>query len=186
LAEIYPVSLTPSVTERGLHVIKQWERHRAKKYFDGWTPTTHKEIFSKGFGHSNLLTNVNFDEHEDWSLEYAHEVLVNHDLPYFGGLLLPHLKVPISDHLWSVCMSLSMNKGVGKLGNERGLINSEAWKILHDGQEFNSERFCEAILKYALIAPNKITKQPEEKRGLRWRRIAEAGIFMQDRFKDYL
>jgi hypothetical protein len=84
-------------------------------------------------------------------------------------------------------MSLSMNKGVGKPGNERGLINSEAWKILHsNNEEYHLERFCEAILKYALIAPNKITKEPEEKRGLRWRREAEAGIFMQDRFKDYL
>jgi hypothetical protein len=186
LAELYPVSLTPSVTERGVHVIKQWERHRSKKYFDGWTPTTHQEIWSKGFGHSNLLTNVNFDEREEWPLEYAHEVLVNHDLPYFGGLLLPHLKVPVPNTIWSMCMSLSMNKGVGKPGNERGLINSEAWKILHDGKEYNFERFCDAVLEYALIAPNKITKEPEVKRGLRWRRQAEVGLHQQDRFEDYL
>lgn len=186
MAELYPVSLTPKITARGLHVIKQWERYRAKKYFDGWTPTTNVEIWSKGFGHSNLLTTVNFDEREEWSLEYAHEVLVNHDLPYFSALLLPHLKVPVPDTIWSICMSLSMNKGVGKPGNERGLINSEAWKILHDSGEFNFERFCESILTYAIIAPNKVTKVPEEKRGLRWRRQAENGIFMQDRFMDYV
>jgi len=186
LANPQPVSLTPSVTERGIHVIKQWERHRSGKYFDGWTPTTHQEIWSKGFGHSTLLATVDFDEREEWPLEYAHDVLVNHDLPYFGKLLLPHLKVPVPDNIWSICMSLSMNKGVGKPGNERGLINSEAWKVLNEGGEYNFERFCDAVLEYALIAPNKITKEPEVKRGLKWRRQAEIGLFQQDRFTDYL
>ena len=83
-------------------------------------------------------------------------------------------------------MSLSMNKGVGKPGGERGLINSEAWKVLHDGQEYNFERFCDAVLEYALIAPNKITKEPEIKRGLKWRRQGEVGLHQQDRFTDYL
>ena len=173
------------VTERGLHVIKQWERFRAIDYHDGWTPGG-RPIISKGFGHSNLLETVPFEEGGSWTIEYAHDVLVNHDLPYFYGLLMPHLKIEVPDEVYSIFGSLAMNKGVGKLGNERGLINSEAWQILHDGQEYHLERFCEVILKYAIIAPNKITKEPEEKRGLRWRRIAESAIFMQDRSKDYL
>lgn len=184
MAKLYPVSLTPSVTPRGLHVIKQWERERITEYPDGWTPSG-RPIKSKGFGHSNMLATVDFDAIPVWTPEYAHEVLLL-DLEYFGNLLRPHLKVPVPDTIWSICMSLSMNKGVGKPGNERGLINSEAWQILHDGQEYHLERFCESILKYALIAPNKITQEPEEKRGLRWRRIAESGLHMQDRFEDYL
>lgn len=177
MAELYPVSLTPKITERGLHVIKQWERERTLEYPDGWT-TGGRPIRSKGFGHSDLLTTVDFDAMPVWTSEYAHEVLLK-DLAYFGNLLLPHLKVPVPDTIWSICLSLAMNKGA------RGLYTSPQWEILHDGQEYNFERFCEAIKDYKIIAPNKITKEPEEKRGLRWRRIAEAGLFMQDRFMDY-
>jgi hypothetical protein len=131
------------------------------------------------------MTTVPFDEGLPWSEEYAHEVLIK-DLEYFGNLLLPHLKIEVPDEIWSIMLSLSYNKGVGKPGGEKGLINSEAWKILHDGGEYHLERFCEAILKYAIVAPNKVTGELEEKRGLRWRRIAEAGIFLQDRQVGYL
>lgn len=167
------------VTERGIHVIKQWERFRPTEYGDGWT-TGGRPIRSKGFGHSNLLTTVPFDEGVPWTEDYAHDVLVNHDIPYFGDLLRPHLKIEVPDEIWSVCMSLAMNKGA------RGLYTSEQWQILHDGQEYHLERFCESLRTYKIIAPNKITKEPEEKRGLRWRRIAEAGIYLQDRFPNYL
>ena len=160
------------ITERGLHVIKQWERFRANDYNDG-------AVKSKGFGHSQHLSTVPFDEGQPWTIEYASRVLLL-DLEYFGGLLRPHIKIDIPDEIYSICLSLSYNKGVGRL------IRSDEWKILHDGGEYHLERFCEAILKYAVHAPNKTTGEMEEKRGLRWRRIAEAGIFMQDRFKDYL
>lgn len=172
------------VTDRGLHVIKQWERFRARPYHDGFRADGSK-ILSIGFGHSNLLPHHAFDEGSEWTEDFAHDVLID-DLDYFGGLLRPHLKIEVPDAIYSVQMSLSMNKGVGMPGKEKGLINSEAWQILHDGQEYHLERFCEAILKYAVHAPNKITGVMEEKRGLRWRRIAEAGIYLQDRFRDYL
>jgi GH24 family phage-related lysozyme (muramidase) len=161
------------VTPRGLHVIKSWERFRASPYRDGFTKDG-ELILSCGFGHSNQLTEPKFDESSVWTMEFASEVLLN-DLAYFGKILKPHLKIEVPDTIWSVMLSLSMNKGVGRL------IRSDEWKILHDGGEYHLERFCEAILKYAIIAPNKITGEPEEKRGLRWRRIAEAGIYLQDR-----
>jgi hypothetical protein len=171
--------LANKVTDRGLHVSKQWERFRPTESGDGWTASG-RPIRSKGFGHSNLLETVPFDEGVPWTEEYAHEVLLNHDLPYFYNLLRPHLKIDVPDEMWSIFGSLAMNKGA------KGLYTSEPWQILHDGQEYPFERFCESILKYAIIAPNKLTKEPEEKRGLRWRRIAEAGIYLQDRSKDYL
>jgi GH24 family phage-related lysozyme (muramidase) len=165
-------------------VVKSWERFRATPYADGFRPDGSK-ILSIGFGHSNQLPKPKFDENSVWTEAYASEVLIK-DLNYFGELLKPHLKIEVPDEIWSICLSLSYNKGVGKPGGEKGLINSEAWKILHDGGEYNLERFCEAILKYAIVAPNKVTGELEEKRGLRWRRIAEAGIFLQDRQVGYL
>lgn len=165
------------ITERGLHVIKQWERFRARSYGDGFrkdgTP-----ILSIGFGHSNQLETDPFDEKSVWTEEFANEVLLR-DLAYFGDLLLPFLKREVPDEIWSICLSLAFNKGVTRL------VNSAPWKILHDTGEYPFENFCESILKYAIIAPNKVTTEPEEKRGLRWRRIAEAGIFLQDRQKGY-
>lgn len=137
------------------------------------------KIMSIGFGHSNQLAHHAFDEASVWTQDYAHDVLID-DLDYFGNLLRPSLKIDVPDEIWSVCMSLSMNKGAKRLAD------SEPWQILHDGQEYHLERFCEAILHYATQAVNKMTGEMEEKRGLRWRRIAEAGIFLQDRFKDYL
>ena len=180
MAEPYPVSLTPSLTERGLHVIKQWERFRATPYNDGFRKDGSK-ILSIGFGHSDQLSKetVPFVTTDVWTEEYANEVLLK-DLAYFGNLLLPHLKRPVPDAIWSICLSLAMNKGA------KGLYSSAPWQIMHDTGEFPFENFCESILKYAIIAPNKETKEPEEKRGLRWRRIAEAGIYLQDRFEDYL
>lgn len=167
------------VTERGLHVIKQYERFRAAQYGDGWTDGG-RAIHSKGFGHSNLLTTVPFDEGVDWTQDYAHEVLLK-DLDYFGGLLLPHLKIEIPDEIWSVSMSLCMNKGARKL------YESDAWKILHDtSNPYHKDDFCMAILNHALIAPNKITRLPEIKPGLQKRRVAEAGIWLQDRYPNYL
>jgi GH24 family phage-related lysozyme (muramidase) len=166
--------LANKVTERGLHVIKQWERFRATPYHDGGT------VKSIGFGHSNILAIPAFDETSVWTLEYASEVLEQIDLPYFGKLLEPHIKIDIPDEIYSICISLSMNKGAGRL------VRSDEWKILHDGGEYHLERFCESILKYAIHAPNKITGEMEEKRGLRWRRIAEAGLYLQDRFPNYL
>jgi GH24 family phage-related lysozyme (muramidase) len=164
LAELYPVSLTPSITERGIHVIKQWERFRAVPYGDGFD-SKGNPVKSIGFGHSNQLLTFPFDENSVWTEIYA--------------------QVPVPDTIWSICLSLAYNKGVGTPGGEKGLINSDAWKILHDGGEYPFERFCEAILKYAIIAPNKVTGELEEKRGLRWRREAEAGLYQQDRFMDY-
>lgn len=172
------------ITERTLHVVKQWERFRAKAYHDGFDKDG-KPIYSIGFGHSSQLKTFPFDENSVWTEEYATEVLIS-DLNYYGDLLRPHLKIEVPDEIWGVCLSLSYNKGVGIPGNERGLINSDAWRILHDGGEYHLERFCEAILKYAVHAPNKVTGAMEEKRGLRWRRIAEAGLFLQDRQKGYL
>jgi GH24 family phage-related lysozyme (muramidase) len=183
MTELYPVSLTPSITERGIHVIKQWERFRATPYGDGFD-SKGNPVKSIGFGHSNQLLTFPFDENSVWTEIYAHEVLTS-DLEFYEKLLLPHLKVPVPDTIWSICLSLAYNKGIGTPGGEKGLINSEAWKILHDGGEYPFERFCEAILKYAIIAPNKITGELEEKRGLRWRREAEAGLYQQDRFRDY-
>ena len=161
------------VTERGLHVIKSWERFRARPYHDGGT------VKSIGFGHSSQLESYPFDENSEWTIDLAHDVLRG-DLEYFGNLLRPHLKIEVPDEIWSICLSLSYNKGVGRL------VRSDNWKILHDGGEYHLERFCESILTYAIEAPNKITGVMEEKRGLRWRRIAEAGIFLQDRSPDYL
>lgn len=168
------------VTERGLHVIKQYERFRAAEYGDGWT-TGGRPIRSKGFGHSNLLETVPFDEGVPWTIEYAHEVLVNHDLPYFYNLLTPHLKIDVPDEIWSIFGSLAMNKGA------KGLYTSEPWKILHDtSNKYHLDDFCMAILSHAIIAPNKETKVPEVKEGLKKRRVAEAAIWLQDRFPDYL
>ncbi len=162
------------VTERGLHVIKQWERFRPKAYKDGI------KVLSIGFGHSNILSTPVFDELSVWTEQYAHDVLLA-DLDYFGGLLAPHLKIKVPDTLWSVLMSLSMNKGVGRL------VRSDEWKILHNVSDpYHKEAFCEAILKYAVAAPNKVTEVMEEKKGLRWRRIAEAGLYLQDRQEGYL
>lgn len=161
-----------------------WERFRAQPYFDGLKKDGSK-IYSIGFGHSNYLIDPPFNGSSIWTQDYAHTVLLN-DIEYFGNLLKPHLKVKVPDSLWSVCMSLCINKGVGMPGNEKGLINSEAWKILHDGKELHLERFCESILTYATVAINKTTLEPEVKQGLVWRRIAEAGIYFQDRLPDYL
>ena len=160
------------LTERGVHVICQWERFLANDYNDG-------AVKSKGFGHSQHLTTVPFDEGKPWTLEYATEVLLK-DLDYFGSLLAPHLKIEVPDEIWAICLSLAYNKGVGRL------VRSDNWKILHDGGEYHLERFCESILTYATQAPNKITGEMEEKRGLRWRRIAEAAIWLQDRHPNYL
>ena len=161
-----------TITERGLHVIMQWERFRAVPYHDGGT------VMSKGFGHSNI-GDPSFDD-SPWTLEYATEVL-SKDLEKFGKLLEPHLKVEIPDSLYSCILSLAYNKGVGRL------VRSDQWKILHDtSDQYHKEAFCESILHYAIEAPNKITGEMEEKKGLRWRRIAEAGLFMQDRSENYL
>jgi GH24 family phage-related lysozyme (muramidase) len=173
------------ITARALHTIKSWERFRAMAYKDGvrkdGTP-----ILSIGFGHSNQLETPSFDETSVWTQEYASEVLLQ-DLEYFGKLLRPHLKIEVPDALWGVLMSLAFNKGVGAPGKEKGLINSEAWRILHDtSDKYHKELFCEAILKYAVHAPNKDTGVMEEKKGLRWRRIAEAAIYLQDRSENYL
>jgi GH24 family phage-related lysozyme (muramidase) len=176
--------LANKVTERGLHVIKSWERFRATPYGDGFD-SKGKPVKSIGFGHSSQLPTYAFADSAVWTEEHASKVLLD-DLEYFGILLRPHLKIEVPDEIWSICLSLSYNKGVGKPGGEKGLINSEAWKILHDGGEYHLERFCEDILKYAIFAPNKVTGELEEKRGLRWRRIAEAGIFLQDRQVGYL
>ena len=178
MAKEYPVSLTPSITERGLHVIKQWERFRATPYGDGYDKAGNP-IRSIGFGHSDQLEHDTFDETSVWTEAHANAVLMN-DIGYFGKLLLPHLRRPVPDAIWSVCISLAMNKGA------KGLYTSAPWKILHDTGEYPFENFCESILKYAIIAPNKVTKELEEKRGLRWRRSAVAGIYLQDRFTDYL
>ena len=160
-------------TERGIHVLKQWERFRASEYPDG-------AVKSKGFGHSEHLTTVPFQHGVPWTEEYAHDVLVNYDLPYYGNLITPYLKIEVPDTIWDVIMDLTYNKGAGRL------VRSDLWQILHDGGEYHLERFCEASLKYAIEAPNKITGVMEEKRGLRWRRIAVAGLYLQDRFPDYL
>jgi GH24 family phage-related lysozyme (muramidase) len=180
LGNLQPVSLTPKLTERGLHVIKQWERFRATPYHDGFRKDGSK-ILSIGFGHSDTLLKetVSFVMTDVWTEEYAHEVLLK-DLEYFGKLLLPNLKRAIPDSIWSICLSLSMNKGVSRL------VSSAPWQILHDTGEYPFENFCESILKYAIHAPNKITGEMEEKRGLRWRRQAESALFLQDRFTDYL
>lgn len=165
------------VTERGLHVIKQWERFRAAPYGDGFR-TDGTPVLSIGFGHSDQLETFPFDEKSAWSEDFAHDVLLR-DLDYFGGLLRPHLKSEVPDEIWSICLSLAFNKGVSRL------VKSDPWAILHDGGDYHMERFCEAILTYAVIAPNKATGIMEEKRGLRWRRIAEAGLYLQDRQRGY-
>lgn len=178
-ATVAGCQLPNKITERGLHVIKQYERFRATEYGDGWT-TGGRPIRSKGFGHSNLLTTVPFDEGVPWTEDYAHNVLINHDLPYFYNLLAPHLKIAIPDEIHSINGSLAMNKGA------RGLYISEAWKILHDtSNKYHLDDYCMAILDYAIIAPNKETKVPEIKLGLKKRRVAEAGIWLQDRFPNY-
>lgn len=163
-----------SVTARGLHVIKQWERFRALPYKDGM-------VMSIGFGHSSIMSTPAFNAKSVWTPDYAHDVLANYDLPYFGKLLEPHLKVEIPDSLYSCIISLCMNKGVGRL------VRSDNWKILHDtSDKYHKEEFCESILKYAIEAPNVQTEIMEEKKGLRWRRIAEAGLYLQDRSDNYL
>jgi GH24 family phage-related lysozyme (muramidase) len=163
------------VTERGLHVIKQWERYRAITYNDG-VRKDGSPILSKGFGHSDQLTTVPFNDPVIWTLDYASDVL-NKDLEYFGALLAAETTVPeVSDHLYSCIMSLCMNKGV------RRLVESDQWKILQDtSNKFNKEDFCVSILDYAVH-----NSKGEYKKGLRYRRIAEAGLFMQDRFPDYV
>lgn len=167
------------VTDRGLHVIKQWERYRAIPYSDGFKSDGSK-VYSIGFGHSNYLSNVTFTEGSIWTQEYASEVLLQ-DLEYFGSLLKPYLKIEVPDEIWSICMSLCMNKGA------KALYTSPQWEILHGIEDkYHKDNFCESILKYGIHAKNKETGVLEEKRGLRWRRIAEAGIYLQDRFKDYV
>lgn len=163
------------VTERGLHVIKQWERYRASAYNDG-IRSDGSPILSKGFGHSDQLNTVPFNDPEIWTLDYATEVLKK-DLDYFGALLLAETEVPeIPDTLYSCIMSLCMNKGV------RRLVTSPQWQILLDtGNRFHKEDFCVSILDYAVH-----NSKGEYKKGLRYRRIAEAGLYMQDRFPDYV
>lgn len=165
-----------TVTERGLHVIMQWERYRAIPYKDGVRPDG-TDILSRGFGHSNQLNTVPFDSPDIWTLDYAKEVLRDHDLPYFGKLLAAETEVPeIPDELYGTIMSLCMNKGVSRL------VKSDQWKILLDtSNKFNKEDFCVSILDYALV-----NSKGEYKKGLKYRRIAEAGIYMQDRFPDYV
>lgn len=133
---------------------------------------------SIGFGHSNILAKPAFDIDSVWTQDFAHDVLVD-DLEYFGKLLAPHLKVEVPDTLYGVLMSLCMNKGVGRL------VRSEQWKILHDtSDQYHKEAFCESILTYATEIT--VDGQIVKKKGLRWRRIAEAGIFLQDRSDNYL
>jgi hypothetical protein len=69
-----------------------------------------------------------------------------------------------------------MNKGVNRL------VNSDQWKVLSDTtNKYNKEDFCVSILDYAVH-----NSKGEFKKGLKYRRIAEAGLFMQDRFPDYV
>lgn len=168
--------LSNIVTERGLHVIKQWERYRAVEYSDGVRPDG-TPILSKGFGHSDQLNTVPFNDPVIWTLDYASDVLANYDLPYYGKLLAAETTIPeIPDTLYSCIMSLCMNKGV------RRLVESDQWKILLDtSNKFNKEDFCVSILDYAVH-----NSKGEYKKGLRYRRIAEAGLYMQDRFPDYV
>lgn len=163
------------VTERGLHVIKQWERYRASVYPDG-VRADGSPILSKGFGHSDQLNTVPFNDPEIWTLDYATEVLKK-DLDYFGALLKAETEIPeIPDPLYSCIMSLCMNKGV------RRLVTSPQWQILLDtSNRFHKEDFCVSILDYAVH-----NSKGEFKLGLKYRRIAEAGIYMQDRFTDYV
>jgi GH24 family phage-related lysozyme (muramidase) len=170
------VVLSNTVTQRGLHVIKQWERYRAIPYNDGVRPNG-MPIFSKGFGHSDQLDTVPFDNPAIWTLEYASDVLENYDLPYYGKLLAAETTIPdIPDTLYSCIISLCMNKGV------RRLVESDQWKILLDTtNKYNKEDFCVSILDYAVH-----NSKGEYKKGLKYRRIAEAGLFMQDRFPDYV
>ncbi len=169
------MALLNKITDRGLHVIKQWERYRAIKYSDGVRPDG-TPIFSKGFGHSNQLNTVPFDDPEIWTLDYASSVLADHDLPYYGALLAAETTIPeIPDTLYGTIMSLCMHKGVNRL------VKSDQWKILQDtSNKYNKEDFCVAILDYALY-----NSKGEYKVGIKYRRIAEAGIYMQDRFPDY-
>lgn len=165
-----------TVTERGLHVIKQWERFRAIEYSDGVRPDG-TPVLSKGFGHSNQLDTVPFNDPVIWTLDYASTVLSDHDLPYYGKLLMAETTLPeIPDALYSCIMSLCMNKGV------RRLVESDQWKILLDtNNKWFKEDFCVSILDYAVH-----NSKGEFKKGLKYRRIAEAGLFMQDRFPDYV
>lgn len=163
------------VTERGLHVIKQWERFRAIEYNDG-VRADGSPILSKGFGHSDQLQTVPFNDPVIWTLDYASDVL-NKDLEYFGALLAAETTVPeIPDTLYSCIMSLCMNKGV------RRLVTSPQWQILLDtSNKYNKEDFCVSILDYAVH-----NSHGEFKKGLKYRRIAEAGLYMQDRYPDYV
>ena len=163
------------VTERGLHVIKQWERYRAAVYPDG-VRVDGTPILSKGFGHSDQLNTVPFNDPEIWTLDYAGEVLKK-DLEYFGALLAAETVIPeIPDALYSCILSLCMNKGV------RRLVTSPQWQILLDTtNRYNKEDFCVSILDYAVH-----NSKGEFKLGLKYRRIAEAGLYMQDRFPDYV
>jgi GH24 family phage-related lysozyme (muramidase) len=164
------------VTERGLHVIKQWERFRAIPYSDGVRPDG-TPVLSKGFGHSDQLDTVPFNDPVIWTLDYATGVLANYDLPYYGKLLAAETDVPeMPDSLYSCIMSLCMNKGV------RRLVTSPQWQILLDTtNKYNKEDFCVSILDYAVH-----NSKGEYKKGLKYRRIAEAGLYMQDRFADYV
>ncbi len=168
--------MSNTVTERGLHVIKQWERFRAIEYNDG-VRADGSPILSKGFGHSDQLTTVPFNDPVIWTLGYASEVLANYDLPYYGKLLLAETTLPeVPDTLYSCIMSLCMNKGV------RRLVESPQWQILLDvSNKYNKEDFCMSILDYAVH-----NSKGEYKKGLKYRRVAEAGLFMQDRFPDYV
>jgi GH24 family phage-related lysozyme (muramidase) len=167
--------LSRRVTERGLHVIKQWERYRAIEYKDG-VRADGTPVLSKGFGHSDQLNTVLFNDPIIWTMDYANEVLLK-DLDYYSKLLAAETDIPeMSDHLYSCIMSLCMNKGV------RRLVESDQWKILQDtSNKFNKEDFCVSILDYAVH-----NSKGEYKKGLRYRRIAEAGLYMQDRFPDYV
>ena len=161
------------ITERGIHTLKSWERYRATPYNDG------KGVISIGFGHSSLSQIYPFTDISMWTIEYATIVLYA-DLAEISTRIDPEIKVEIPDDLYSCIMSLCYNKGVGRL------IRSDNWKILHDtSDKYHKEAFCESILKYAIEAPNKVTGEMEEKKGLRWRRIAEAALFLQDRSQDY-
>ena len=148
----------PKITERGIHIIKQWERFRAKPYHD-------VSVMSIGFGHSSLMEPA-FTAGDTWTIEHAEEVLRDHDIPYFEKLILPHLTVDIRDELYSGIISIGFNKGAGRL------VRSEEWKILHDTTDtYRQDNFAEAMLHYAVAVEDHTTHELTEKRGLRWRML---------------
>lgn len=136
---------------------------------------------SIGFGHSSLLDTVTFDANSVWTLEYAEQVLREHDIPYYEKLVLPHLTVPIRDELYSGIISIALNKGAGRL------VRSEEWKILHNmDDQYRQDNFAEAMLHFAVAVEDHTTHELTEKRGLRWRRVAEMGQYFADRMDGYL